>query len=642
MALFPAPHPGITIILGMAGSGTLLCSQLLGRLGTDMTDAPDPCHATPAGAAERAPIVALHDRAFRQLGCDPLNPHPLPLPPGWWTRPELRAIRDEIAHWVWNRLAAPHPFGINDPRVGPLLPLWREALAPLGLPPRFILCLRDPAALVPSWVRNTGLPPTEAALRWLACHSTLVDALGTDDVTLLPHEAWHTDPAANLARLPHAAGATDPADARVRDLLGGATAPSPPTGAPESPLPPLVHEFHAMLMRCLPHGGFDAITRHTARTFTAAAALFQPLLAEPATPAADLEAAQAEAHQAKADLLALQETERRGRWAAAAALASALAERDHARAALAAPSSAAPPPAARPTPGRVAFSCVLDEAPALSVECELWLNCLLRLHGVPPAHVFIHAPVGCTADLLPKAAALGVNIVPIVPPDPRSPHCNKICQLETFTGGGFDHVVLMDCDTAWVGPMELPRAAADRTAPAMAKLVDRPNPPEPALAALFHAAGLGEPDWVAVGYPPDGGRRTDRNNCNGGLYVLDRAILPGLAPLWRKWALWCLDQGECLGRHVRNADQLGFALALREMRLAVTPLPIEWNYPTHLPAAELPDVPPRILHYHKAVSPEHRLLETGIARPDAAIRALNGQMSEFDRLAPPVRVSAGQ
>jgi hypothetical protein len=598
----------------MEGSGTALCSQLLARLGTDMSD------ATP-GSAERAPIVALHDRALQQLGRDPHNPAPLPLPPGWWTRPALRPIRDEIADWVWQRLAAPHRFGINDPRVGQLLPLWREALAPLGLSPRFILCLRDPAAVVPL---DQHAAPGAAAQRWLATYSGLVEELGADEVVLLPYEAWLTDPAANLARLPGAQGASDPTDPRVRDLLAAALAASQPAGMPASPLPPLVREFHAMLMCCLPHGGFDAITRHTARTIAATAALFQPAAAEPA---ADLEAAQAEAEQAKAELLALREAERRGRWAAAAALANALAERDRARAALAAPS-----PGARPVRGRVAFSCVLDAAPALSVQCALWLNCLLQLHGIPPSDVFIHAPVGCTAELLPRAAALGVTIVPIVPPDPRNPHCNKIAQLETFMGGGFDHVVLMDCDTAWVGPMELPHAAAARTAQAMAKVVDHPNPPEPAIAALFEAAGLGEPDWVTVSCPPGGGRRTDRNNCNGGFYILDCAILPDLAPRWRKWALWCLDQGELLGRHVRNADQLGFALALREMGLRVTPLPIEWNYPTHLPAAQLPDVAPRILHYHKGMDPDHRLLEIGVAMPDAAIRTLNDRMAAFGRL----------
>lgn len=350
------------------------------------------------------------------------------------------------------------------------------------------------------------------------------------------------------------------------------------------------------------------------------------------------DAARDEAARARAELQALREAERRGRWAAAAALAGALAQTERMAAELAGLRDAA---AGRPAPGRVAFSCVLDEGPALAAQCRLWLNCLLQLNGVAPSDVFIHAPVGCTSDLLRDAATLGVTIVPIVPPDPRNPHCNKICQLETFIAGGFDHVVLMDCDTAWVGPMALPGAATRRTALAMAKVVDHPNPPEPVLAALFQAAGLGEPDWVTVSCPPGGGRRTDRNNCNGGLYILDRALLPRLAPLWRRWALWCLDQRDLLGRHVRNADQLGFALALREMGLAVAPLPIEWNYPTHLPAAELPDVPPRILHYHGAVTPDHRLRETGVPGPDAAIRRLNALMPGFDRPSSPARAGAG-
>jgi hypothetical protein len=381
--------------------------------------------------------------------------------------------------------------------------------------------------------------------------------------------------------------------------------------------------------------------------------MFRPLLAEPVpitiAPAArhaeqqeawaaELQTAREEARLARADLLAVREAERRGRWESAASLAGILAEKERLVSDLAGLRSTAAASAQshddRQKAGRVAFSCVLDDGPMLSVQCELWLNCLLRLNGISPSHVFIHAPVGCEANFLRRAKALGVNIVSIVPPDLRNPHCNKICQLETFMGGGFDHVVLMDCDTAWVGPMTLPHAAFHPTVKAMAKVVDRANPPETALSALFEAAGLGEPDWVDVGCPPGGGRRTDRNNCNGGLYILDSSILPTLHPSWRKWALWCLDREDDLGRHVRNADQLGFALALRERGLSVTPLPIEWNYPTHLPASELPDVPPRILHYHNAMTPDHRLVETGVARPDAAIRKLNGQIAEFDRVHP--------
>ena len=279
----------------------------------------------------------------------------------------------------------------------------------------------------------------------------------------------------------------------------------------------------------------------------------------------------------------------------------------------------------------VAFSCVVDDDPTIAAQCYIWLNCLLRLHALPAASIFVHAPVGYESALLRWAVAIGVNVVPIVPFDPRSPHCNKICQLDTFERGRFKRVVLMDCDTAWVGPMELPPTGSDSAI--LAKVVDRPNPPEESLAKLFHAARLGEPVWVEVGPPLAGGRRkTDHNNCNGGVYILDQSVLPSLRPTWRKWALWCLGQGEILGRHLRNSDQLGFVLALREMGASVTPLSIEWNYPTHLPPAELPNVAPRIFHYHREMTSNHLLKPTGIVQPDAAILALNRQIATFPPL----------
>lgn len=279
----------------------------------------------------------------------------------------------------------------------------------------------------------------------------------------------------------------------------------------------------------------------------------------------------------------------------------------------------------------VAFSCVVDDDPTIAAQCYIWLNCMLRLHAIPAPNVFVHAPAGYESALLRWAAALGVNVVPIARFDPRSPHCNKICQLDTFEHGLFKRVVLMDCDTAWVGPMEFPPVSSNSTM--FAKVVDRPNPPEEAIAKLFQAARLGEPDWVEVGPPLAGGRRkTDHNNCNGGVYILDRSVLSSLRPLWRKWALWCLDQGEILGRHLRNSDQLGFALALRELGAKVTPLSVDWNYPTHLPAAELPDVAPRILHYHREMTPNLFLKQTGIAQADAAIKEFNRQIVLFPRL----------
>jgi 2-polyprenyl-3-methyl-5-hydroxy-6-metoxy-1,4-benzoquinol methylase len=182
----------------------------------------------------------------------------------------------------------------------------------------------------------------------------------------------------------------------------------------------------------------------------------------------------------------------------------------------------------------------------------------------------------------------------------------------------------MDCDTAWVGNQPLPAGS-----PVAAKIVDHANPPDAIVSRVFGEAALGEPEWMNASFPLGSQVRTDCNNCNGGLYIIDGQFVPRLSPLWTKWARWCLDRPDLFADYHIHADQLGFALAMRELGERVTHLPIEWNYPTHLPPDFLSDVEPQILHYHRRLTAHCKLEMTGVTGPDRAILALNQRITEF-------------
>jgi hypothetical protein len=221
---------------------------------------------------------------------------------------------------------------------------------------------------------------------------------------------------------------------------------------------------------------------------------------------------------------------------------------------------------------------------------------------------------------------LRVNVEDVVPFG-VSPCCNKLRQLETFSRCDYDRLVLMDCDTAYIGADRLPSGGA-----VMAKIVDQASPPEALLAALFKAAGLGEPRWVAVTFPgADGHRLTDRNNCNGGVYILDGDVLPMLAPEWMRWARWCGDQRTLLGPWLGFADQIALALACRGLGGDIQLLPIEWNFPTHT-REEQYNVVPQVVHYHRFTAPDGRLTPTGLSRPDAAIAEINSYVAGLPSL----------
>ena len=128
------------------------------------------------------------------------------------------------------------------------------------------------------------------------------------------------------------------------------------------------------------------------------------------------------------------------------------------------------------------------------------------------------------------------NVIATTRFHPLVPNCNKLQQLRTFQHTDYDRVVLMDCDTAWVGDLELPDAP-----PICASIDNYPNPPEPILARIFAGAGDAAPEWVAAAFPLGEHRLTDRNNCKGGrIYICERTFLTELEDAWRSRALWSL------------------------------------------------------------------------------------------------------
>ncbi len=285
----------------------------------------------------------------------------------------------------------------------------------------------------------------------------------------------------------------------------------------------------------------------------------------------------------------------------------------------------AQPRHSRDAPGAIAYSCVLDRDPFMVAQCFVWLNCLLEIRLAPPENVFIHHTGFANTDFAAWLESRRVNLIKIKPYDGRSPHCNKLQQLKTFTQKPFERVVLMDCDTAWVGHAPLPSSGL-----AAGKIVDFARPSETILRAIFLQAGLGDPDWVPVSIPmAPGAQRSDRNNLNGGVYVLAGTLFPQLDVAWRKWADWCLDRRELFGEFAVHVDQVAFALALRELGLASDLLPVEWNYPSHLPASHLPDVTPQIIHFHRQFGPHFKIERIGLPKPDQQIDILNQHIERF-------------
>ena len=268
-----------------------------------------------------------------------------------------------------------------------------------------------------------------------------------------------------------------------------------------------------------------------------------------------------------------------------------------------------------------AFSCVVDRTPLLLAQAFLWVNCLKQLRRVAADDIFVHTVEIDEQEFLAWLSNEEVNVIPTPRFHPLVPNCNKIQQLATFRQTNYDRVVLLDCDTAVVGELDLPHVV-----PIGASIVHYGNPPAAVLATIFEEAVGAPPDWVPAMLEPE---PTDRNNCNGGVYICDPTFLTDLEGAWRSWAHWSLEHLGLFEGYRFCLDQVSLALAMHDLRANVQHLDLAWNFPTNVPSHLLPDIAPQIIHYHAEITSQLKLKTIGLTHPDAEITRFNEHIENF-------------
>lgn len=260
------------------------------------------------------------------------------------------------------------------------------------------------------------------------------------------------------------------------------------------------------------------------------------------------------------------------------------------------------------------YSCVMADAPTFAQQTLTLVWTLLDLAGVPPARIVVHALTGSDRSVRRRLEALGVRTVDCAPFDSAHPHCNKLRQLEDPGAAAARPLILCDTDLAFVAPID-DLLVTDSV---RAKAVDRANPPLDEWVRILTMAGFPTPPPLVR--TTLGGEPTPAVNCNGGLYVLSPRAVTGLREAWPRWARWLIERPELLQGPVRvHIDQVAFGLAATELALPIELLTIADNYPTHVAAAELPNLTPRVLHYHHRIDPSGFPLTVSVPAVDAAI-----------------------
>lgn len=275
----------------------------------------------------------------------------------------------------------------------------------------------------------------------------------------------------------------------------------------------------------------------------------------------------------------------------------------------------------------VAWSCVVDDTPAIWASLVPWIATAIDVAGIAPSRLYVHHVCPLRPEIAALCRRLAINTRVVEAFDRRFPHTNKIRQLAT-TFGDAGRVVLTDVDIAFASPPPLDEL---RT-PVAGKVVDLPNPSIDLLRRILAVAGVPTPAIWTNAFVDVGGVQVEfetfAGNCNGGVLVIDREQLAPIGRAWTQWARWLIDRSELLDRWAVHVDQVSFCLAVNVLGLEVGRLDDAWNYPLGVrPASD--GVPPLLLHHHANLE-GGLLLEQGQATPARhAIARVNAAVASF-------------
>ena len=160
------PHRAI-IVLGMHRSGTSPLARVINLAGVDLGNnfIPAVPNDNESGFWEHMDILQANEKLLQELNSswDDVRP----LPDDWWNSDTAKTYKLEIIS-ILERDFADSPFwGVKDPRICRLLPLWIPLLDEINSKPFFVFVVRNPLEVVASLVKRNGFPKGKSCLLWL-------------------------------------------------------------------------------------------------------------------------------------------------------------------------------------------------------------------------------------------------------------------------------------------------------------------------------------------------------------------------------------------------------------------------------------------------------------------------------------------
>lgn len=211
------PDARVICTLGMHRSGTSLVSRILNLLGVDLGPTPS---ITASGSDnvkgywEHLFLAQISEEILTRFGGSWDNPPTFPT--GWHRDACLSDLEDRARTMLADDFGAAALWGWKDPRTSLTLPFWQHLIGPM----RYVICVRNPAAVAASLTRRNRFTADHGDWLWLAYNQALLTQTSGHERLFVFYEDLMDDAAPTLRRLAAFIGHPERADdAKVQRMV---------------------------------------------------------------------------------------------------------------------------------------------------------------------------------------------------------------------------------------------------------------------------------------------------------------------------------------------------------------------------------------------------------------------------------------